>query len=137
METATDVRRHWRAHLDRAAARLPVPFSRGQDAFAVVGTPLLRDLLRRSLPAPVVVAEDDGWSVFLDGYPIAADGIDLDEAVDDFVVSVTDYANAWTDRLHTAPNHQHAAALVHLVAVSTDDELRQWVGGAATPTRAA
>ena len=137
METATDVRRHWRAHLDRAAERLPVPFSRGGDAFAVVDASLLRDLLRRSVPAPVVVAEDDGWSIFLDGYPIAADGSDLDEAIDGFLVSVTDYADAWVDRLHTVPNHQHAAALVHLVAASTDEQLREWVGSSAEPSRSA
>lgn len=128
MENATDVRRHWRAYLDRAAARLPVSFSRGQDAFAVVDASLLRDLLRRNVPAPVVVAEDDGWSIFLDGYPIAADGSDLGEAIDDFLVSVTDYVDAWVDRLHTISNHQHAAALVHLVAASSDDQLREWVG---------
>jgi hypothetical protein len=134
MENATDVRRHWRAHLDRAAARLPVAFSRGEDAFAVVDASLHRDLLRRSVPAPVVVAEDDGWSIFLDGYPVAADGRDLDEAIDDFLVSVTDYATAWVDRLHTVPNHQHAVALVHLVAISTDEQLREWVGSSTKPS---
>jgi hypothetical protein len=128
MDNATDVRRHWRAHLDRAAERLPVSFTRGEESFSVVDTSLLGDLLRRNVPAPVVVAEDDGWSIFLDGYPVAADGSDLDEAIDDFLVAVTDYANAWVDRLHTVPNHQHAAALVHLVAASTDDQLREWVG---------
>lgn len=133
MENATDVRRHWRAHLDRAADRLPVSFSRGEDAFAVIDASLLRDLLRRSVPAPVVVAEDDGWSIFLDGYPVAADGSELDEAIDGFLVSVTDYADAWVDRLHTVPNHQHAAALVHLVATSTDDQLRAWVGTSTKP----
>lgn len=129
--TATDVRRHWRAHLDRAAAQLPVAFSRAPDEFAVVSVPLLRDALRRSVPTPVVVAEDDGWSIFLDGYPVAADGTDLDEALDDFVVALIDYTDAWIDRLHSAPNHQHAALLVHLVAASTPDELREWVGGPA------
>jgi hypothetical protein len=134
MENATEVRRHWRAHLDRAADRLPVSFSRGEDAFAVVDASLFRDLLRRNVPGPVVVAEDGGWSIFLDGYPVAADGSDLDEAIDDFLVSVTDYAEAWVDRLHTVPNHQHAAALVHLVATSTDDQLRQWVEGSTKPS---
>ncbi len=137
METATDVRRHWRAHMDRAAERLPVAFSRGEDAFAVVDASWLRDLLRRNVPAPVVVAEDDGWSIFLDGYPVAADGSDRDEAVEGFLVSVTDDADAWVDRLHTVPNHQHAAALVHLVAASSDDQLREWVGSAAEPSLSA
>ena len=137
METATDVRRHWRARLDRAATRLPVSFSRGQDAFTVVSTPLLQDLLRRTVPSPVVIAEDGGWSVFLDGYPIAADGTDLAEAIEDFVVAVTDYASAWIDRLHAAPNHHHAAALAHLVAASTPDQLRDWAGRSSQPTTSA
>ena len=137
METATDVRRHWRRHLERAAERLPVSFSRGDDAFAVVDASLLRDLLRRNVPAPVVLAEDHGWSIFLDGYPVAADGGDLDEAIDSFLVAVSDYADAWVDRLHTAPNHRHAAALVHLVAASSADQLREWVGGPASPRQPA
>jgi hypothetical protein len=128
-DTATDVRRQWRAHLDRAAAQLPVTFSRGPDEFTVVSVPLLRDALRRSVHAPVVVAEDDGWSIFLDGHPVAADGGSLDEAIDDFIVSLTDYVEAWVDRLHSVPNHQHAALLAQLVATSSVDELRDWAGG--------
>lgn len=127
--TATDVRQQWRQHLDRAAEQLPVTFHRGDEQFTVVSTPLLQSALRRVVPAPVVVAEDDGWSIFLDGYPVAADGRDLDEAIDDFLVAVTDYADAWVDRLHGAPNHQHGALLVQLVATSSPDELRTWVGG--------
>lgn len=127
--TATAVRHQWRRHLDRAAAQLPVTFSRGDEQFTVVSTPLLQSALRRSVPAPVVVAEDDGWSVFLDGYPLAADGRDLDEAIDDFVVAVTDYADAWVDRLHAVPNHEHGALLVQLVVTSSPDELRTWAGG--------
>lgn len=92
---------------------------------------MLQDLLRRSVAAPVVIAEDDGWSIFLDGYPVAADGTDPDEALEAFIVSLTDYAGAWIDRLHAAPNHQHAAPLAHLVASSTSAELREWAGGSA------
>lgn len=129
VETSTEVRQHWRAHLDRASAHLPVAFSRGAESFSVVSSSLLQGLLRRSIPAPVVVAEDDGWSVFLDGYPIAADGADLDEALDDFIVSLTDYTDAWVDRLHTVSNHQDAAPLALLVESSSPDELREWARG--------
>lgn len=127
--TATAVRQQWREHLDRAAEQLPVTFHRGDERFTVVSTSLLQSALRRVVPAPVVVAEDDGWSVFLDGYPLAGDGRDLDEAIDDFLMSVTDYADAWADRLHAIPNHQHGALLVQLVATSTPEELRAWAGG--------
>ena len=128
-DTATEVRRQWRAHLDRAASQLPVTFSRGPDEFTIVSAPLLRDALRRSVHAPVVVAEDDGWSIFLEGHPIAADGGSLDEAIDEFIVSLTDYVEAWVDRLHSVPNHQHAALLALLVATGSVDELRDWASG--------
>lgn len=127
--TSTEVRTHWRAHLDRASALLPVAFSRGEETFSVVSVPLLQGLLRRSVPAPVVLPEDDGWSIFLDGYPVAADGVDLDEAIDDFVVALTDYVEAWVSRLHTVSNHQDAAPLALLVESSSADELREWARG--------
>lgn len=129
METSTDVRRNWRACLDRAEERLPVSFTRGETSFSVVSSTFLRDLLRRSIPAPVVVAEDDGWSVFLDGHPVAADGADLDEALDDFVVALVDYADAWIERLHSVSNHQDAAPLALLVEASSPAELRAWARG--------
>lgn len=128
-QTATEVRRNWRAQLDRAKAQIPVAFSRGGDEFAVISVSLLQSALRRGLPAPVAVAEDGGWTIVLDGHPIAADGADLDEALDEFIVSLNDYADAWIDRLHAAPNHQHAAPLVQLVATSSVAELREWVDG--------
>ena len=137
METSTDVRQHWRARLDRASAQLPVSFSRGDESFAVVSSSLLQRLLRRSIPAPVVIAEDDGWSVFLDGFPIAADGTDLDEALDDFVVSLTDYIDAWIDRLHTVSNHRDAAPLALLVESSSAHELREWARGSVRPAATA
>lgn len=131
--TATDVRRSWREQLDRSATRVPVLFTRGPEEFAVLPVPLLRDALRRSVRPPVVVTEDDGWSVLLEGHPVAADGGGLAEAVDDFVHALRDYADAWVERLHDVPNHRDAALLVQLVASSSDEQLRAWVVGDADP----
>ena len=127
--TATEVRRSWATSLNAAAERRPVIFHRGAQDFALLTTPLLRDVLRRAVPAPEVIAEDGGWTVVLPGYPIAADGTTLEQALHDFVYALRDYADAWDDRLHRAPNHQHAAALVHYVSVSDDDELLAWAHG--------
>lgn len=135
-DTATDVRRSWREQLDRAATRVPVVFTRGSEEFAVLPVALLRDTLRRSVRPPVVVAEDAGWSLLLEGHPVAADGGDLSEAVGNFVHALRDYADAWVERLHDVPNHRDAALLVHLVAASSDDELRSWVVGDAEPAPA-
>jgi hypothetical protein len=127
--TATSVRGSWAASLNAAADRRPVVFHRGDQDFALLPAPLLRDVLRRAVPAPEILAEDDGWTVLLPGHPVAADGSTLDEALRDFVSALRDYADAWDDRLHRAPNHQHAAALMQHVSVSDDDELLAWARG--------
>jgi hypothetical protein len=127
--TATAVRRSWAATLNAAADRRPVVFHRGEQDFALLPVPLLHEVLRRAVPAPEVVAEDGGWTVVLPGFPVAADGLTLDEALRDFVRALRDYALAWDDQLHRAPNHQHAAALVQHVCISDDDQLLLWARG--------
>ena len=129
--TATAVRQSWAAALNAAAAARPVVFHRGQQDFALLPAELVRDVLRRVVPAPEVVAEDEGWTVVLPGHPVAADGSTLDEALRDFVHALRDYAAAWDDRLHRAPNHRHAAALVQHVYISSDEDLLRWARGVA------
>ena len=89
----------------------------------------VRDLLRRAVAPPEVVAEEDGWSVLLHGHPVAAHGATLDEALADFLSALRDYAAAWQQGLHIAPDHRHAAALVQLVALEDDDALVAWATG--------
>lgn len=127
--TATEVRGSWAATLNAAAECRPVVFHRGDQDFALLPAALLRDVLRRAVPAPEVIAEDDGWTVLLPGHPVAADGATLDGALHDFVSALRDYADAWKERLHRAPNHQHAASLVHHVVVSDDGDLLAWARG--------
>jgi hypothetical protein len=123
---ATAVRSTWAASLDLAAEGRPVAFRRDAEDFVLLPAELLRDVLRRAVAPPEVVAEDDGWSVLLHGHPVAADGATLEEALEDFIVAVRDYAAAWDERLHAAPDHQHAAALVQHVVLSDDEALRAW-----------
>jgi hypothetical protein len=75
------------------------------------------------------VSEAGGWSVFLPGTPLAADGERLDEAVDEMVVAMREYAEDWESRLADVPNHRDHWALVQLVSLSEDDELRAWLTG--------
>lgn len=42
------------------------------------------------------------------------------------LLSLREYAEDWEDHLKDAPNHADAWALVQLVKLSTDDELRDW-----------
>ena len=75
------------------------------------------------------MAEADGWSVFLPGTPIAADGAELDEAVEEFIDALREYAQDWEDRLRLVPNHEHLWPLVLFVSMSSDDEIASWVYG--------
>mgnify|MGYP001604953462 CR=1 FL=1 len=128
---ASTVRRTWAATLDLAAEGRPVAFHREDEDFVLLPADLLRDVLRRAVPPPEVVPEADGWSVLLPGHPVAADGTTLDAALEDFVSALRDYASAWDERLHRAPDHRHAAALVQHVVLSDDDVLLAWARGGA------
>jgi predicted RNase H-like HicB family nuclease len=97
---------------------------------AVVDSEQLRYFLAKVLPARAeVVAEDSGWSMFLAGLPIGADGETLDAAVDEMIDALREYAADWQDHLRHAPNHQENWGLVQMVSLSTDDQLREWLVG--------
>jgi predicted RNase H-like HicB family nuclease len=52
-----------------------------------------------------IVAEDGGLSVFVPALPVAADGASLDEALDEMIDALLEYAEDWQERLLDAPNH--------------------------------
>ncbi|GGM65923.1 hypothetical protein GCM10007977_079380 [Dactylosporangium sucinum] len=90
----------------------------------------LRVSLVGVLPSPQVVAEDGGWSVFLPGVPVAADASTFDEAIDEMVLALREYADDWQERLLDASNHRNNWALVQVVELSDDAQLREWLVGA-------
>jgi len=66
-----------------------------------------RTLLTDSLAVhPSVVAEAGGWSIFVPGVPVAADGASFDEALEEMVDALREYAEDWQDHLLNAPNHR-------------------------------
>ncbi|MEV4129835.1 hypothetical protein [Nocardia sp. NPDC049707] len=67
--------------------------------------------------------------MFLPGLPIAADGASFDEAVDEMLVALREYANDWQNRLRDAPNHRENWGLAQLIGLSTDEQLRDWLLG--------
>jgi predicted RNase H-like HicB family nuclease len=77
-----------------------------------------------------VVAEGGGWSVFIPGLPVAADGATFDEAIMEMVDALREYADDWQGHLHSAPNHADNRGLIQLIAHSSDDQLREWLTGA-------
>jgi nitrite reductase/ring-hydroxylating ferredoxin subunit/predicted RNase H-like HicB family nuclease len=76
-----------------------------------------------------VVAEGGGWSIFIPGLPVAADGATVDEALDEMIVALREYAADWQDHLLDAPNHAANWGLVQLISLSDDDQLRDWLAG--------
>lgn len=77
--------------------------------------------------------EAGSWLAFIPGVPIAASGATYVEAVAELMDTVREYANDWQDHLRHARNHQDNWALVQLVSLSDDDQLKEWLLSA--PTR--
>lgn len=82
-----------------------------------------------SLHPAQAVAEAAGWSIFIPGLPVAADGATFDVAVTEMLDALREYAEDWQERLLDAPNHWNNWALVQLISLSDDDQLRDWLGG--------
>jgi hypothetical protein len=126
----SEARAHLKGLLDDAQAGRPALVRRGQERVAVVNAGRLRDLLGVVTQPAEVVPESDGWSIFIPGVPVAADGASFDDAVEEMLVALREYAADWQDHLLHAPNHRNAWGLVQLVAMSDDHQLREWLVGA-------
>ncbi|MBB5959945.1 putative RNase H-like HicB family nuclease [Saccharothrix tamanrassetensis] len=92
----------------------------------------LRHFLASIVPSRAqVVPEAGGWSVFIPGLPVAADGASFDEAITEMVDALREYAEDWQERLLNAPNHRDNWGLVQLISFSDDEQLRDWLVGSA------
>ena len=127
----TDTRKQLREVLDNVEAGMPIGIERHGKQVALIESDKLQEVLLDShrLGRPEAVAEAGGWSVFLPGAPIAADGADLGEAVDEFISALREYAEDWQARLRFAPNHRDRWPLVQFVSLSSDADLARWVSG--------
>lgn len=126
----TEARAHLKDLLDAAERGRVATVRRDAGRTALVDVERLRDVLAALItPRAQVVAEDGGWSVFLPGLPVAADGSTFEEAIDETVDALREYAEDWQERLLDAPNHRANWGLVQLVTLSSDDQLRDWLVG--------
>ena len=127
----TDTRNRLREVLDTADGGVPIGIERHGHRVVLLDLARLHELLADSprLRRPEAIAEAGGWSVFLPDAPIAADGADLDDATEEFVVALREYAQDWVERLRFAPNHAQHWPLVHFVSLSSDSDLAGWVRG--------
>lgn len=128
--SAREGREHFKAILDAADDGLPVTVNRDSRRIAALDADRLVHFLMSVRQANAqVVAENDGWSIFLPGLPISADGATLEEAAEEMIAALRDYADAWAERLRHAPNHAENWGLVQIVSLASDEELRAWILG--------
>jgi len=127
-DTVTEARAHFSALIDAAEAGVPATVRRDRLRAAVVDADRLRYFLVTVRPARAeVVAEAGGWSILLPGLPIAADGETFDEALDEMVAVLREYAEDWADHLRHASNHEQNWGLVQIIELWSDEELRDWL----------
>lgn len=125
-----EARDHLKPILDTAGSGRMVTVTRGKETSAVVSGEQLRRFLSATVPTRArVVMEDGATAVFIPGVPVAAEATTFDEAIDEMVVVLRDYAEDWEDHLYTVPNHAGNWGLVNLVRLSTDDQLKAWLLG--------
>lgn len=129
-DSYTDARAHLKDLLDAAERGRVATVRRDAGRTAVVDVERLRSSFAALIPSKAqAVAEAGGWSIFIPGLPVAADGGTFDEAVAEMIDALREYAEDWQERLLDAPNHRNNWVLVQMISLSTDDQLRDWLVG--------
>lgn len=129
-DSYTDARAHLKALLDAAERGLVATVRRESARTAIVDVERLRHYLATVTSSRAqVVSEAGGWSIFIPGLPVAADGATFDEAVGEMIDALREYAEDWQDHLLDAPNHRDNWGLVQLISLSDDEQLRDWLVG--------
>jgi predicted RNase H-like HicB family nuclease len=129
-DSYSEARAHLKDLLDAAERGRVATVRRESASAAVLDVARLRHFLAAVIPSRAqVVAEEGGWSVFIPGLPVAADGPSFDEAIEEMAAALREYAEDWQDRLLDAPNHRDNWGLVQLISLSDDDQLRDWLAG--------
>jgi len=129
-DSYTQARTHFKDLLNAAEAGLPATVRRDETLAAVVDADRLRNFLMSALPSSAqIVAENAGSYAFMPGLPVSADGTTPDEAVDELADALREYVADWEDHLRVAPNHRDNWALVQLVRLCDDAQLRRWLVG--------
>lgn len=129
-DSYSQARAHLKDLLDAAARGRVATVRRDLDRAAVVDVERLRHFLVSACPSgALVVPEGGGWSVFIPGLPVAADGATFDEAIQEMADALREYAEDWQERLLDAPNHKDNWGLVQLICLCDDEQLRDWLVG--------
>lgn len=131
-DSYTDARNNLKSLLDAAESGQVATVRRDSVTTAVLDAERLRYFLASVVPSRArVVQEGGGWSVFIPGLPVAADGETFDEAITEMVDALREYAYDWQDHLLNAVNHRDNWGVVQLISLSDDEQLREWLVGPA------
>jgi predicted RNase H-like HicB family nuclease len=129
-DSYTEARNKLKDLLDAAENGQIATIRRDAATAVVLDAERLRYFLASMVPSRAeVVQEAGGWSVFIPGLPVAADGATFQEAIAEMVAALREYAEDWHDHLLHAPNHREHWGLVQMISLSSDDQLRQWLTG--------
>ncbi|MGH3164885.1 MAG: prevent-host-death protein, partial [Trebonia sp.] len=102
-DTYTEARAHLKELLDAAEQGRPASVRRDASRAMIVDAGRLGRFLLTAYPSRArVVAEAGGWSAFIPGLPIAADGATFDEAITEMIDALREYADDWEERLYRA-----------------------------------
>ena len=131
-DTYTEARNNLKSLLDAAENGQVATVRRESATTAVLDAVRLRHFLESVVPSRAeVFQEDGGWSVFIHGLPVAADGPTFDDAITEMIDALREYAQDWQDRLLNSSNHRGNWGLVQLISLSNDEQLRSWLTGPA------
>ncbi len=129
-DSYTAARNNLKSLLDAAESGLSATVRRDSATAVVLDAERLRYFLASVVPSHAqVVQEAGGWSVFIPGLPVAADGGTFDEAITEMVDALREYAEDWQDHLIHSANHRENWGLVQLIILSDDEQLREWLAG--------
>ena len=129
-DSYSEGRSHLKDLLDAAERGTLATVRRESATAAVVDVERLRQFLASVIPSRAeAVPEAGGWSVFVPGLPVGADGATFEDAITETVDALREYADDWQDRLLEAPNHREHWGLVQLIGLSDDEQLRAWLVG--------
>ena len=126
----TDARTHLKELLDAAEEGRPAAVVRQDRSTVLVDRQrFVRHLMALNAGRVELVPDGDSWLGVVAESPIAAEGDDAADAIDELIEALREYAEDWSARLRLAPNHEQNWGLVQLVDHSSDDELRAWITG--------
>src|SRR5690606_22615455 len=116
---STEARTHWRDIMNASTQGVPVTIGRhGSAVSAVTDAGRLREYLAETLdPSALTFVENGVHVIVLNRRGFTSEGETLEDAVEDMVHQLREYAEDWGEHYSVAPNHQDNWALVQMISM--------------------